>query len=275
MASSESSILRISDQKTLELVELYKKEECLWDTTSLSHRIKCRRRQAAEKIARILNIPNFDASHVMIKLKNLRNAYCQELKKSAMLQNQGVGDDAPKKTKPKPQWYAVMDTFIRPHLKANYTPSGPTLVINGGIIKREPEPEPLDDPDELWDNPGSEEERLSELPKTTDTCVDSIDFDYEQYKRPAPSTSSNSPKRMRSESLLAESLKEVSTNLAGLKEDAAKNQHMTKEELHDNFGRYVASLMRLLPMKKALMLQPKIVNMISSEIIDCQDDIFD
>ncbi|XP_028167728.1 THAP domain-containing protein 1-like isoform X2 [Ostrinia furnacalis] len=148
-------------------------------------------------------------------------------------------------------------------------------VINGGIIKREPEPEPLDDPDELWDNPGSEEERLSELPKTTDTCVDSIDFDYEQYKRPAPSTSSNSPKRMRSESLLAESLKEVSTNLAGLKEDAAKNQHMTKEELHDNFGRYVASLMRLLPMKKALMLQPKIVNMISSEILDCQDDIFD
>lgn len=129
MFVSDASILRISEEKTLELVELYKQEQCLWDTNSRDYRIKMKRREAAEKIARILDLPNFKARHVMMKFKNLRNAYCQELKKIAIAQNLGSEEDAvPRKSKQRAQWYAVMDSFIRPHLQANYSYSGPTLV---------------------------------------------------------------------------------------------------------------------------------------------------
>ncbi|KAL0870845.1 hypothetical protein ABMA27_004689 [Loxostege sticticalis] len=282
MFVSDASILRISEEKTLELVELYKQEQCLWDTNSRDYRIKMKRREAAEKIARILDLPNFKARHVMMKFKNLRNAYCQELKKIAIAQNLGSEEDAvPRKSKQRAQWYAVMDSFIRPHLQANYSYSGPTLVINGGIIKREPEPEPIDDPDELWDHPASEEVS-SDIPKPAeDACSESGECDtaeFETNKRAASTSRSSSPKRMRSEELLADSLKEVSNQLAVLKDDMAKRKvqkAQNEEDFHDNFGKYVASLLRLLPTRKALLLQPKIVNMIAAEVLEDGEENFE
>ncbi|KAL0821408.1 hypothetical protein ABMA28_004891 [Loxostege sticticalis] len=301
MFVSDASILRISEEKTLELVELYKQEQCLWDTNSRDYRIKMKRREAAEKIARILDLPNFKARHVMMKFKNLRNAYCQELKKIAIAQNLGSEEDAvPRKSKQRAQWYAVMDSFIRPHLQANYSYSGPTLVINGGIIKREPEPEPIDDPDELWDNTASEEVS-SDIPKPAeddsetvrpqrsqfavrsqfDACSESGEGDtpeFETNKRAASNSRSSSPKRMRSEELLADSLKEVSSQLAVLKDDMAKRKvqkAQNEEDFHDNFGKYVASLLRLLPTRKALLLQPKIVNMIAAEVLEDGEENFE
>lgn len=113
---TQNSILRISDKKTLQLITEYKKEPCLWNSSLDDYPNKMKRARAADKIARILNIPNFEGKHVMVKFKNLRNSYSQELKKiKASLDKVGV--DSPELYRPKVPWFPLMDSFIRPYLQ--------------------------------------------------------------------------------------------------------------------------------------------------------------
>lgn len=114
---TQNSILRITDEKTLELIELYEEESCLWNSELNDYKIREKRIAAAERIANTLNIKNFEAKHVMIKFKNLRNSYCQELKKianSINAQNTTV-------YKPKVFWFSKMDSFLRPYLQPSRT----------------------------------------------------------------------------------------------------------------------------------------------------------
>lgn len=101
------STLRITDEKTLQLVQECEKQECLWNTHLVDYPNKEERLRAYEVIAQRLDIPNFTARHVRTKFKNLRNSYCQELKKIA----------ADEKYKPKVMWFAYMDKYLKPHLQ--------------------------------------------------------------------------------------------------------------------------------------------------------------
>ena len=115
---TQNSILRINDRKTLQLITEYKKEPCLWNSSLDDYPNKTKRARAADKIARILNIKNFEGKHVLIKFKNLRNSYSQELKKiKASLDK--VGPNSPELYRPKVQWFPLMDSFIRPHLQTS------------------------------------------------------------------------------------------------------------------------------------------------------------
>lgn len=114
---TQNSILRISDDKTLQLIDLYHAEECLWNTNLDDYRNREKRARAADRIARRLDIQNFQSRHVMMKFKNLRNSYCQELKKIANSLNSGYGNDALEVYKPKVFWFSKMDSFLRPHLQ--------------------------------------------------------------------------------------------------------------------------------------------------------------
>lgn len=115
MAQTQNSILRISDEKTLQLIELYEKEECLWNTYSEGYKCREKRQRAAERVARKLNLKLFEPRHVVIKFKNLRNSYCQELKKIVASRSMGVSDECV--YKPKVFWFSKMDSFLRPHLQ--------------------------------------------------------------------------------------------------------------------------------------------------------------
>lgn len=115
---TQNSILRINDRKTLQLISEYKKEPCLWNSSLNDYPNKSKRARAAEKIARILNIKNFEGKHVMIKFKNLRNSYSQELKKIKHSIDK-VGPNSPELYKPKVPWFPLMDSFIRPHLQTS------------------------------------------------------------------------------------------------------------------------------------------------------------
>lgn len=113
---SQSSILRMNSKKTKQLIHEYKKEECLWNTFLEDYPNRENRMKAADRIAKVLNLPNFEGKHVMMKLKNLRNAYCQELKKIA----QSLEDGAGTMYTPKVYWFPLMNSFIRPHLMAQW-----------------------------------------------------------------------------------------------------------------------------------------------------------
>lgn len=116
---TQNSILRITDEKTLELIELYEEESCLWNSELNDYKIREKRIAAAERIANTLNIKNFEAKHVMIKFKNLRNSYCQELKKIANSINAQTQNT--KVYKPKVFWFSKMDSFLRPYLQPSRT----------------------------------------------------------------------------------------------------------------------------------------------------------
>lgn len=114
---TQNSILRITDEKTLQLIELYEQESCLWNSDLEDYKIRERRVAAAARIAKALNIQNFEAKHVMIKFKNLRNSYCQELKKIA----NSINAQNVKVYNPKVFWFSKMDSFLRPYLQPSRT----------------------------------------------------------------------------------------------------------------------------------------------------------
>lgn len=110
-----ASILRISDDKTLQLIDLYQKEDCLWNTKIEDYKNKEKRSLAAQKIAATLDLPNFTAKYVMMKFKNLRNSYSQEMKKiSRSLSTGADGEDV---YVPRVFWFSKLDSFIRPHIQ--------------------------------------------------------------------------------------------------------------------------------------------------------------
>lgn len=115
---TRNSILRINEKKTMQLLHEYKKEDCLWNSSMDDYPNKEKRVRAAQKIAKILNIKNFEGQHVLIKIKNLRNSYSQELKKIKESIDT-LGPDSPDLYRPKVQWFSLMDSFLRPHVQTS------------------------------------------------------------------------------------------------------------------------------------------------------------
>jgi len=51
------------------------------------------------------------------------------------------------------------------------------------------------------------------------------------------------------------------------------NQNNKKEDSFDQFGKYIASVLRILPIKKACLLQQKMTNIVMKEIIENETNI--
>lgn len=102
----------MSVEQTLRFLDFYKQEEALWNTKLAKYRDKDARVEATERIAKVMNMEEFGPDQVIIKFKNLRSSYCQELKKIARSEKLR----APKELKyvPLVVWFSKMDSFLRP-----------------------------------------------------------------------------------------------------------------------------------------------------------------
>ncbi|KAJ9591064.1 hypothetical protein L9F63_027727, partial [Diploptera punctata] len=69
------------NKRTKRFVELYKKQECLWNTRCKEYRQRELRDRAYETIARDMKIPGFSVKDVKNKIRIIRNTYVQELQK--------------------------------------------------------------------------------------------------------------------------------------------------------------------------------------------------
>ncbi|XP_047535151.1 uncharacterized protein LOC125069673 [Vanessa atalanta] len=234
---TQQSILRISDEKTLQLIELYENEECLWNTTTEAYKIKSKRYEAAERIAKILNLKHFTFRHVIIKFKNLRNSYCQELKKIA---NSVAAGEEPV-YRPRVFWFSKMDSFLRPHLQP--TRDSKLLFNYGVLVKSEPE-----------ENEESQQSRA-----VTDDNNSCSEEDAEEYllrvKRSRNSSMSFN------ESKLEES---YSNTYVPSSRDTSSHQPTTshRDDCYDSFGKYVSAMLRNMPEQRAMELQPQIVKLL-------------
>ncbi|XP_047032362.1 uncharacterized protein LOC124639170 isoform X2 [Helicoverpa zea] len=226
---TQNHILRIDEAKTMELVELYKEEECLWNSTLDDYPNKAKRAKAASKIAQILNIPNFEGRHVMMKFKNLRNSYSQELKKIKQSIDE-LGADSPDVYRPKVQWFGLMDSFIRPHLQAARLP---TMLI---------------EEDESW----------------VGQQLDQVEANYSQSEYMSEGEDHSSQGRAKRPRRSKSPADSCNQNQIFLPMQAAPGSAGRSDDTFDNFGRYIASLLRGLPAQEALRVQPKIVSMVVS-----------
>lgn len=125
--------LKLSDYETLRFLELYEREEILYNPRIDAYRDRDARLAAAKRIAVALKVPGFGPSEAIAKFKNLRNSYSQELKKIA--ESQSNGNSTNDVYIPKVAWFGKMDTFIRPFMhqrtsKANFVCKLPNNYIS-------------------------------------------------------------------------------------------------------------------------------------------------
>ncbi|XP_022911357.1 uncharacterized protein [Onthophagus taurus] len=108
---ANSLIYRMSDTTIVRFLELYRSEECLWNTNHVNYKTKDVRGQAVERIANRLNITGFGPAEVVHKFKNVRSSYCQELKRIHM----SIQKNDEEIYKPKVVWFNVIDSFLKPY----------------------------------------------------------------------------------------------------------------------------------------------------------------
>jgi hypothetical protein len=83
---------------------------------------------ASKRISAALNIPRFGPAEMLVKLKNLRSSYCQELKKIALSKRSGKPTDEVYKQKVvwvekmnfQKQFYPVFSTSVQPPLNNHH-----------------------------------------------------------------------------------------------------------------------------------------------------------
>ncbi|CAH2092531.1 unnamed protein product [Euphydryas editha] len=289
---TQNSILRISDQKTLQLLDLYEKEECLWNTSLEEYKIQRKRKEANERIAKALDIKHFTYRHVIMKFKNLRNSYSQELKKIANSINSGEEPIY----RPKVFWFSKMDGFLRPHLHVRATCKSLVPVCVPQLNR-----ELLIIPEEENKSPQTIKEE-----DENSFCFEEHDMEYEpptKRSKNVSTTSRESVLENNNDSNISNHL-EVSQPL-GITLDDPLDSHDSRPEVFkntkpfddiykclsnltknttqrddcfDSFGKYVAAMLRSMSKRRALEVQPEIVkllvsgNMDSSEVQDSQPD---
>jgi hypothetical protein len=116
-----SNIFKMCDRDTIKFIELYESEPILWDRTLKNYKSRECRGAAAKRIAKTMGIDGFTEVHVLIKFKNLRSSYLQELKK--IHQSKKSGSSTDEVYTPKVIWFKLMDSFLRPHVKSRDTQS--------------------------------------------------------------------------------------------------------------------------------------------------------
>lgn len=118
---STQRVLKLNDNDTLQFLDLYQTEPILYNPTLDEYRDRDMRAAAAQRISEALNIDGFGPKEVILKFKNLRSSYCQELKKIADSQRSGKSTD--EIYKPKVVWFTKMNSFIRPFVQQRETQS--------------------------------------------------------------------------------------------------------------------------------------------------------
>ncbi|KAK9736674.1 Alcohol dehydrogenase transcription factor Myb/SANT-like [Popillia japonica] len=126
----------MSDAETVTLLELYQNKPVLWDPTRDDYNEKRDSRAvAARKIAAVMTIEGFTDIHVIMNFKNLRSSYTQEIKKIAESKKSGCSSN--EVYVPKVAWFKIMDSFLKPHVKARKSQSNLIMkYINRQYLKR-------------------------------------------------------------------------------------------------------------------------------------------
>lgn len=127
MSSQQRGFVKFNNNEITRFLELYSMEKVLYDPSLDAYCDRDLRAAAANRISRELNIPGLGPKEVIVKFKNLRSSYCQELKKiSNSVRSRKNTDDI---YKPKIFWFDQMNSFIHPFVQQRSTQSNQVINI--------------------------------------------------------------------------------------------------------------------------------------------------
>lgn len=121
MSSQNRRVTKFNKHETTLFLELYSMEKVLYNPNVNEYRDRNSRAATINRISHKLNIPGFGPKEVIIKFKNLRSSYCQELKKIS--KSKISGKDKGGVYKPRVFWFQQMNAFIRPFVQQRATQS--------------------------------------------------------------------------------------------------------------------------------------------------------
>ncbi|XP_030747123.1 uncharacterized protein LOC115875751 [Sitophilus oryzae] len=275
--------LRMSDAETLKFLELYRNEPVLWDPTNRDYKKRDRRVAAAQRIADTLNLPGFTPPHVITKFKNLRSSYAQELKKISGSKKSGISADDV--YMPKVIWFREMDAFLRPYVKARSTQSNLSSQSRASHeIKlyddetQDPQIEPHFQEVDVATDPAPQPGPLNESRCPTQATKHFTKLQSPNTARTASeakfksTTISNNPetplKKLERKERVLQKKRNVENETLELLMSAidkldriSKRATAEKEDNFDYFGKYIASLLRTLPIQQALSLQQEMITL--------------
>lgn len=272
--SVNKNVLKMNDEQTMNFIDCYKKEEVLWNTKLQAYRNRDARYEAVKRIVSTMNIEGFGPDHVISKFKNLRSSYCQELKKIVTSEkSKTFVEDI---YVPHVVWFTKMNAFLKPYVTMRDTCSNYVILNENNsndIEKTDRENQTMNELNENSQVQASNYEAKLNLTKpvsnnsafsnTNSTTIKKKEFRSLQKR--------NWNLKNRKLETLRSSLSETDTVLTAVKQldsIAEKAQKSKKEDSFNQFGKYIASVLRDLPLKKACLLQQQITNMVMNEIIN-------
>lgn len=110
------SIYKMNTSQQMKFVKLYKDAVCLWSIRSIDYKNRHKRNMALDKISEQMDIEGFGRREVAQKIKNVRSAYCQELRKIEYSQISGG-----EVYQPKVPWFSIVHSFLESNVKVGDT----------------------------------------------------------------------------------------------------------------------------------------------------------
>ncbi|KAF7381821.1 hypothetical protein HZH68_015694 [Vespula germanica] len=256
--NGETPIIAIKRNRFL---DLYQTEPILYNPTLDEYRDRDMRAAAAQRISEALNIDGFGPKEVILKFKNLRSSYCQELKKIADSQRSGKSTD--EIYKPKVVWFTKMNSFIRPFVQQRETQSNVTLQRNNieTEINQEINAEQVITEDITNDKIFF---HTSQLSKTLPVCNKPV----EKRKMFFNKTESENklPKKKKNMNVCEDSAF-ISHVLNKLQDISTRAEQIAeKKDSYDHFGKYIGSLLRTIGFPDAMKLQQQIITLIMNRM---------
>lgn len=111
----------MNTKQTIQFVELYRDAECLWKINSEVYKDRDARDRALKKICDEMSIDGFGIREVAQKIKNIRSAYYQELKK--INNSKKSGSSSIDIYQPKVPWFTIVHSFLKQNPEMNETVS--------------------------------------------------------------------------------------------------------------------------------------------------------
>nr|XP_050869366.1 uncharacterized protein LOC127072745 [Vespula vulgaris] len=106
----KTNVHRMANDTIVKFIQLYRSYECLWNVSSEDYGSKLSRNAAFDMISRKMQIPGFGPREVARKIKNLKSAYQQEVKKIEKSEEKpGTGGAY----RPRVIWFDLLDDFLR------------------------------------------------------------------------------------------------------------------------------------------------------------------
>nr|KAF7394464.1 hypothetical protein H0235_017059 [Vespula pensylvanica] len=246
---------------TYTFLDLYQTEPILYNPTLDEYRDRDMRAAAAQRISEALNIDGFGPKEVILKFKNLRSSYCQELKKIADSQRSGRSTD--EIYKPKVVWFTKMNSFIRPFVQQRETQSNVMLQRNNieTEINQEINAEQVITEDIANDKIFF---HTSQLSKTLPVCNKPVEKRKVFFNK--TESENKLPKKKKNMNVCEDSAF-ISHVLNKLQDISTRAEQIAeKKDSYDHFGKYIGSLLRTIGFPDAMKLQQQIITLIMNRM---------